>query len=132
MTAQVFLEALEGLPRYRDRGNFAAWLFTIARRRAVDHYRRRQPLPLDEALDPSDDTDLQAHVIEHETLDRLQTLIAQLTDDQRELLRLRFAAGLTFGQIGRTLGRRAAAVKMAVHRLLEQLRAKWGAHDEAH
>jgi RNA polymerase sigma-70 factor (ECF subfamily) len=130
LTAQVFLEALESLPRYRDRGNFAAWLFTIARRRVIDHYRHRAPLPLDETHDPVDEADLQAHVIEHETLDRLRTLIAQLTDDQRELLRLRFAAGLTFGQMGRTLGRREAAVKMAVHRLLDQLRAKWGAHDE--
>ena len=130
LTAQVFLEALEGLPRYRDRGNFAAWLFTIARRRAVDHYRRPAPLPFDDALDPVDDTDLQAHVVEHETLERLQALIAQLTDEQRELLRLRFAAGLTFGQMGCMLGRREAAVKMAVHRLLDQLRAKWRAYDE--
>ncbi|MCB9134008.1 MAG: RNA polymerase sigma factor [Anaerolineales bacterium] len=37
LTAQVFIEVLEGLARYRDRGTFAAWLFTIARRRAIDH-----------------------------------------------------------------------------------------------
>ncbi len=130
LTAQVFLEALEGLHRYHDRGNFAAWLFTIARRRATDHYRRRSPLPLDDAPDPGDDNDPLSHVIEHEAQDRLKDLIAQLNDDQRDLLRLRFAAGLTFGQIGIILGRSEAAVKMAVHRLLDQLRAKWGAQDE--
>lgn len=130
LTAQVFLEALEGLHRYHDRGNFAAWLFTIARRRAADHYRRRSPLPLDDTPEPNDDNDPLSHVIEHEALDRLTGLIAQLDDDQRDLLRLRFAAGLTFGQIGIILGRREAAVKMAVHRLLDQLRAKWRAQDE--
>lgn len=136
LTAQVFLEALEGLPRYRDRGNFAAWLFTIARRRAIDQYRRRAPLPLDDASDFGDAPDLGdcsdplSRVIQHETLDRLKDLIVQLDDDQRDLLRLRFAAGLTFGQIGIILGRSEAAVKMAVHRLLDQLRAKWGAQDE--
>ena len=136
LTAQVFLEALEGLPRYRERGNFAAWLFTIARRRAIDQYRRRSPLPLDDApdfddvLDGGDDNDPLSRVIEHEMLDRMKDLIAQLDDDQRDLLRLRFAAGLTFGQIGIILGRSEAAVKMAVHRLLDQLRAKWGAQDE--
>lgn len=130
LTAQVFLEALESLSRYHDRGNFAAWLFTIARRRAVDHYRRRAPLPLDEVLEPVDETDLQSHVIERETRAQLQSLIAQLNDDQRELLRLRFAAGLTFGQIGLILGRQEAAVKMALHRLLDQLRVKWRAQDE--
>lgn len=136
LTAQVFLEALEGLPRYRERGSFAAWLFTIARRRATDQYRRRSPLPLDDAPDFGDvpdscnDNDPLSHVIEHEALDRLKDLIVQLDDDQRDLLRLRFAAGLTFGQIGIILGRSEAAVKMAVHRLLDQLRAKWGAQDE--
>ena len=130
LTAQVFLEALEGLPRYRERGSFAAWLFTIARRRATDQYRRRSPLPLDDVPDPNDDNDPLPHVIEHEALDRVKDLIVQLDDDQRELLRLRFAAGLTFGQIGIILGRSEAAVKMAVHRLLDQLRAKWGAQDE--
>jgi RNA polymerase sigma-70 factor (ECF subfamily) len=130
LTAQVFLEALESLPRYRDRGNFAAWLFTIARRRAIDHYRRRSPLPLNDTPDPDDDNDPLSHVIEYETLDRLKDLIVQLNDDQRELLRLRFAAGLTFGQIGLILRRNEAAVKMALHRLLDQLRVKWRAQDE--
>jgi RNA polymerase sigma-70 factor (ECF subfamily) len=130
LTAQVFLEALEGLPRYRERGSFAAWLFTIARRRATDQYRHRSPLPLDDAPDFGDDNDPLSRVIEHEALDCLKDLIVQLDDDQRDLLRLRFAAGLTFGQIGIILGRSEAAVKMAVHRLLDQLRAKWGAQDE--
>ncbi len=130
LTAQVFLEALEGLHRYHDRGNFAAWLFTIARRRAIDRYRRRSPLPLNDVPDPSDDDDPLSHVIKREAIDRLTGLIAQLDDDQRDLLRLRFATGLTFGQIGIILGHSEAAVKMAVHRLLDQLRAKWGAQDE--
>lgn len=130
LTAQVFLEVLEGLHRYHDRGNFAAWLFTIARRRATDHYRRRSPLPLDDTPDLGGDNDPLLHVIEREALDRLTGLIAQLDDNQRDLLRLRFAAGLTFGQIGIILGRSEAAVKMAVHRLLDRLRAKWRAQDE--
>ena len=50
LTSQVFTEALEGLAGYRERGNFAAWLFTIARRKAIAAYRRQHPtLPLDEA-----------------------------------------------------------------------------------
>ncbi|GAB4580098.1 MAG: hypothetical protein Fur0022_28370 [Anaerolineales bacterium] len=42
LTTQVFIEALEGLARYRDRGTFPAWLFTIARRRAIEYHRRKR------------------------------------------------------------------------------------------
>ena len=126
LTAQVFLEALEGLHRYRERGNFAAWLFTLARRRATDHYRRRPALALDDVPDPPDEQDLLADVAQREAFERLRLLVAQLDDDQRELLRLRFAAGLSFGQMAAALGRNEAAVKMAVYRLLERLKARWG------
>ena len=43
LTQQTFLQALDGLPRYRERGlSFAAWLFRIARNVATDHHRRRR------------------------------------------------------------------------------------------
>ena len=40
LTAQIFLAALEGLPRYRQDGHFAAWLFSIARKKVADFHRR--------------------------------------------------------------------------------------------
>jgi DNA-directed RNA polymerase specialized sigma24 family protein len=42
LTSQVFLEALESLPRFRRGSSFPVWLFTIVRRRAIDHYRRKR------------------------------------------------------------------------------------------
>ncbi len=126
LTAQVFLEALEGLSRYRDRGNFAAWLFTIARRRAIDHYHRRPVAALDDISDPPEHPDLLSPMVQREALEHLRKLVIQLDDDQRELLRLRFAAGLTFKQMGYVLGRSEDAVKMALHRLVERLRTMWG------
>lgn len=51
ITSRVFTEALEGLinQRYRENGKFAAWLFTIARRRLIDLYRQRPAVSLEEA-----------------------------------------------------------------------------------
>jgi RNA polymerase sigma-70 factor (ECF subfamily) len=127
LTAQTFVAALEGLPGYRERGNFAAWLFTIAHNKAADHHRQQHPqLPLDEALDsPGHGENPMTSMMRKEALQRLSALIAELQEDKQELLRLRFAGGLTYPEIARVVGRSEAAVKMAVHRLLRRLEAEW-------
>jgi RNA polymerase sigma-70 factor (ECF subfamily) len=88
-------------------------------------------VPLNEALDsPTESVDPLAHVVQEEALRRLAVLVAQLDEKQQELLRLRFAGGLTHGEIGRIVGRSEAAIKMAVHRLLRRLEAEWEESDE--
>lgn len=125
LTAQVFLEALEGLAahRYRKGGCFAAWLFTIARRRLVDFYRQRPCAPLGDP--PSPEPGLMAAIEKGEDLQRLDRLLARLDEDRQELLRLRFSAGLSFAEIGLLEGRSEAAVKMALYRALDFLREHW-------
>lgn len=133
LTAQTFTEALAGLERYREQGNFAAWLFTIARRRASDYYRQQRiALPLDEMLDiPAADSDTPLAQVSHqETRQRLADLVAGLSEGEQELLRLRFAADLTYRQIGQLVGRSEDATKMAIHRLLHKLRAALEVYDD--
>jgi len=127
LTSQVFTEVLEGLANYQEQGNFAAWLFTIARRKAIAAYRRQHPnLPLGEAEEiPGGTEDPLEQVMQSEQHDRMAVLFAGLDTDQRELLRLRFTAGLAYGKIGALLGRSEAAVKMAIYRLLRQMYEKW-------
>jgi RNA polymerase sigma-70 factor (ECF subfamily) len=132
LTAQVFIAALEGLSAYRERGSFGSWLFTIAYHKAADHHRRRHPhLSLDEALDsPGDGENPLTCMMRVEALQRLAALVAQLEEDKQELLRLRFAAGLTYGQMAIVVGSNEGAAKMAVHRLLNRLEAEWEEADE--
>ncbi len=123
LTAQAFTAAWESIGRYREQGNFAAWLFRIARNKANDYYRRRRSqLSLDEAHSILlEDWDPQAHMEQSELLRRLSEVIRQLDRDQAELLRLRFAADMSYAEIASVLGRSEAAVKMSVHRLLHHL-----------
>lgn len=127
LTSQVFTEVLEGLVHYQERGNFAAWLFTIARRKAIAAYRRQRPnLPLDEAEQfPGSAEDPLERVVQGEQQERMAALFANLDEDQRELLHLRFTAGLGYAEIGALLGRSEAAVKMAIYRLLHWMYKKW-------
>jgi RNA polymerase sigma-70 factor (ECF subfamily) len=127
LTAQVFTAAWEGIHRYREQGNFAAWLFRIARNKAGDYYRRRRPqVSLDEVYpEPQVNWDPAAELERGEALHRLNMLVKRLEPEQLELLRLRFAADLSFAEIAGLLGRSEAAVKMAVHRLLHRLQVDW-------
>lgn len=119
LTAQTFLAALEALPRYRERGAFGAWLFRIARSKAMDFFRRRRPqVDLDSvevALSSLDQS-----LIE---LEPLRALVRTLTADEQELLQLRFVADLKYQEIGAITGQSEAAVKKAVQRLLARLYA---------
>jgi RNA polymerase sigma-70 factor (ECF subfamily) len=123
LTAQVFTDALEGLPGYRERGRFSSWLFTIAHRRLIDFYRQRSTDPLDEVAD--DSPDLQSAFEQNQMHAHLGQLLDSLDEERREILRLRFAAGLGFSEIASLLRRSEGAVKMTLYRTLDWLKANW-------
>ncbi len=130
ITSQVFLEALQALrrQRYREDGCFPAWLFTIVRRRLMDFHRRH---PEDVFRDGSSgEPDVLYTVEAGEDAQRLSVLLSRLGADKQELLRLRFAAGLSIADIAALEHRSAAAVKMALHRTLAWLREQWAANNE--
>jgi len=125
LAAQVFMEALEGLiaRRYCPSSSFAAWLYGIARHKLVDFYRQRPSIPLDERA--STPSDLLADIEKGDDRSRVARLLARLDEEKRELLRLRFIAGLGFAEIAALEGRSEAAIKMSVYRALAWLRNHW-------
>jgi len=136
LTQQVFLKALDALPSYRSRGGaFAAWLFSIASHIAADTYRRRKPTLSWEALtdleSPGEFVDEQnpeALVLHQEELKQLQRQISRLDQQKRELLALRFAAGLSSTEIASVVGKSPAAVKKQLTRIIQTLKEQY--HEE--
>lgn len=125
LTSQTFMTAYESLPRYRERGFFSAWLFRIARSKLMDHFRgSRHEVRLDAAETLASTQDALGSVIRHEELTRLQSLICALTDDEQELIRLRYVADLSFAEMAELLGKREDAVKKSVYRLLARLKSQ--------
>ncbi len=127
IASQVFLETLEGLRRnrYRENSCFPAWLFTIVRRRLMDFYRRH---PEDVFGDRSSgEPDVLSKVQAGQDTQRLSVLLSRLGPDKQELLRLRFAAGLSIAEIAALEHRSEGAVKMALSRTLAWLREEWEA-----
>jgi RNA polymerase sigma-70 factor (ECF subfamily) len=122
LTAQTFLAALENLEGFREDGCFAAWLFGIARNKVADHYRRaRKNFPLDEQVEGSLVTEPLAGIIHSERASALSALIRELPEGERELLRLRYLAEMSFRDMARALKKNEDAVKKSLYRLLERL-----------
>jgi RNA polymerase sigma-70 factor (ECF subfamily) len=132
LTAQIFMAALEGLPRYRQDSHFAGWLFSIARKKVADFHRRAQhtQVPLDESVLPPIHTDLAVDVEKSQRKERLLKLIQALAEDERDLIHLRYVAELSFAEIAKTLQKNEEAVKKSLYRLIARLKQELEADHE--
>ncbi len=124
LTAQVFLKALEGLPTYQPSGKpFVAWLYRIAYARIVDHWRRlerRVEVPLEETLPargPHPDELLEFEADWTTAMD----LLCQLTDDQQDVIILRFIGEMSLADVAETVGKTVGATKALQYRALASL-----------
>lgn len=126
LTAQIFLATLEALPRYRQDGHFAAWLFSIARKKVADFHRRRSHVPLEEAVLPplhaDSSADLALDVETSQRRERLLKRVQALAEEERELIHLRYVAELSFAEMAKALQRNEDAVKKSVYRLMARLK----------
>jgi RNA polymerase sigma-70 factor (ECF subfamily) len=123
-TAQTFLSALEGFARYRHEGHFAAWLFSIARHKAVDHFRSNGRFTDLKDTTPSADVDLLQQSVHNDQLAAVMHQVRDLPAEEQELLRLRYAAELSHAEIGKLLHLSQDAVKKRIYRTLERLQVQ--------
>ena len=134
LTSLVFTRALTGLAGYRG-GSVAAWLFRIAHNAVANHLRDRRPqIPLEPTATamekaPSADQPLD-HLIRAEEQERVARLIAALPERERELLALKVGGGLSAKEVGAVLGKSEGAVRVALHRTIQGLRAAYRRNDE--
>jgi RNA polymerase sigma-70 factor (ECF subfamily) len=126
LTAETFKKAWKHRERYRnDLASFSTWLFIIARRIATDHFRKRQNnISLDEVARLADPQALEESAQERAEFAHLSALLARLAERERELVALKYGAGLTNRAIARISGLSESNVSTILHRLTRQLRAE--------
>ena len=72
-------------------------------------------------LDPSPGKDVLGQIIQKQDCERIKVLLRSLPEGEREMIRLRYAAQLSYVEIARVMGRREDAVRKALKRLLTRL-----------
>jgi RNA polymerase sigma-70 factor (ECF subfamily) len=132
LASETWLRVVGGLGRFSgDERAFRAWVFTIARHRAVDRWRRRvrrrdQVMPLDALVDlpaPDDPADAAVDAISSRAA---VALIATLPPDQAEVVLLRVVAGLEVAEVAAITGKRPGNVRVLAHRGLRRLAERLG------
>lgn len=118
---EVFLQVARDVRRFKgDDAALRRWVFSIAHNRVVDDRRRRARRPqtsdaeVPEVADPSEP--------DPDPFDpELAAALGDLSDDQREVIVLRFVADLPLETVARVTGRTVGAVKALQHRALTNL-----------
>ncbi len=126
LTSQTFERLLESIVQYQpQRGPFEPWLFAIVRNVVNGHYRRQRSswLPWENlqrqpAVDPQPEQEL----LRREASQALLAALGRLDQRSRDLLSLKFAAGLTNRQIAQITGLRESNVGVVLFRALGRLR----------
>jgi RNA polymerase sigma-70 factor (ECF subfamily) len=122
LTGDVFVSVTRGLGSFRgDPAALRRWVFSIAHHRMVDEYRRAQH---DRHTSVAEVPDAPHVAVDPDVIvadDELARALAMLSDDQREVVVLRFVADLAVKDVARIVGKRQGAVKMLQARGLERL-----------
>jgi RNA polymerase sigma-70 factor (ECF subfamily) len=125
LTTQTFLKMLESIGRFRwGTAPFSAWLFRIAHNLAMDHFRsRRRWQPEEEVPEPPGAA---ARSAEDEAMsvfasESMFDLIDQLSDEQRQVLILKFVFDFSNADAAAVLDKSEGAVKSLQHRALASL-----------
>lgn len=132
LTNDVFLRLVESIRSFEPaRGPFRTWIFSIAHHRLVDYRRRRvvwdhEPL-VEELVNSHDRPTAQAEA--HLTRERLRQALDDLTDEQQQVILLKFIEGLSNAEVAQILRKSEGAINSLQYRALRALRQVLGADD---
>lgn len=128
LTATTFEKAWRMRHTYRaERSAILTWLLTIARNTATDHFRQQRPH--DDLSDGQSDSaaarPVEDLIVEDDALARLAALLDDLAPRDRDLIALKYGAGLTNRAIAELTGLSESNVGTILSRAVQMLRTRW-------
>jgi RNA polymerase sigma factor (sigma-70 family) len=131
ITENAFEKALINFEAYSsNRAEFSTWIFTIAKNTLIDYYRssareNSKQKGADIQVKNHKGMNLDYQVIETEEMNTLQSYIAQLSAQEKEIISLKFGAEMTNRKIAKMLGLSESNVGTIVYRTVCKLRDKY-------
>ncbi len=129
ITAAVFFNAWRTIHNFSPQreSSFAAWLFRLAHNAVVDRFRSMRDIVSLDATDPraiihSVQPGPEAQIERKLTIHELSAALRLLTEEQREVVLLRFVEGLSAREVGDIMGKQEGAVRGMQFRAIEALR----------
>jgi RNA polymerase sigma-70 factor, ECF subfamily len=126
LTSEVFLRMIRGLAGYKQQDvTFQAWLFQIAHNLLTDHYRKmsvRNHISLEEQMMTLQEPSQSAHNERSLNSVTLRQALNRLNNEQRDVIVLRFVAGMPIAEVAQTLNKSEDAIKGLQRRGLAELR----------
>lgn len=125
--SETFLAALRAYPDLRPDSNVAAWLVTIAKRKAIDQHRRRRRLPVPVDPLPPGPAPTEPHPAAEAgpDADQLWAALHALPRKQREAVAYHHIAGLPYADVAELLGNSEAAARRAAADGIKKLRTTY-------
>lgn len=130
LTAITFEKAWTSREKYkRNLGAFQFWLFGIAQKVAVDHFRKRKnEVPLD-SVNPLSSQKVEKEFESKADVERLTSILKILSERERSLISLKYGAELNNREIARQTGLSESNVGTILFRAVTKLRKEWEQRD---
>jgi len=120
LTQETFYQALKHWDDYRGQGSVSTWLCTIAKRQLYYAVRRKETLPLEEAVCTASD-DVTDALIRSDRQMAAHRLVHRLPEPMREVFTLRTFGDLSHAQIGSLFGKSDSWARVTYYRARQLL-----------
>jgi RNA polymerase sigma factor (sigma-70 family) len=127
--SETFLQVARDVHKFEGReAGFRAWVFAIAHHRLIDARRHSARRPVELAAEPPEPReradDAAEEALAHIGTERVQEILAALSEDQRAVLLLRFVGDMSVEDVARAVDKRPGAVKALQRRGLAAIKRR--------
>lgn len=127
IVSDVFIKAWEKIGTFKE-GSFQAWLYMIARNRVIDYYRGvKHNVSLEDSI-IEDKDDPQETVFQQLEVEQVKDALKHLTQEQQEVIVLKFIEDVSNSEIASILGKREDAIRALQSRAIKELRKVLAEH----